>query len=146
MSGVMSPVAWVRDGWRRSKSPRPLRLLFLISFFSMWGIFAAALVAAWLDQRAGLERPSLLYGYLSCAAFISVPATISIGMSETICGGWLYSGFARRVVTREDDPVHFWVAVALIYVVSAAFIALGAWRMSTIDEELRQPQADSTIR
>jgi hypothetical protein len=108
------------------------------------GLFASTLLVAWLDQRRGLSTPSLLYVRLSCGAFISVLLTGAVGMVESVFQGSFYQGWGSsgrrwRTVRRRDQPVRFWVTVAVVYLCLGGLIALGVWRWATIGDGMANP-------
>ena len=61
-------------------------------------------------------------------------AVAFLGLTFVLAGpinrnGAIYSGLARRRVTRQSNPVHFWIAIAAFESIGAFLVTWGSWNI-----------------
>ena len=70
------------------------------------------------------------YVRLLCGFMICFGLTFGLGLIHTAYVGQMYSGIARRRVTREHDPRHFWILLATIAALPLLIIAYGVYEFA----------------
>lgn len=109
------------------KAPRWLVALSSASVVATFGCFLAA---AAYSQITSEPWPPPLYVRLVSAAIVSFGIAFGSGLIYSVVTGTYYSGLAGRWVTRQCDPLHFWLLLGAIGVLPVALIVYGVCKFS----------------
>ena len=110
-----------------TKAPRWLTAL---SYAAVAGVFGCFIGAAAYSQISHAPWPSPVYVRLVSAALISLGLAVATGLLFAVFRGSVYSGLARRHVTRSRDPLHFWLLLAVIGLLPLALILYGVYKFT----------------
>ena len=113
-----------------TKTTKAPRWLTALSYASVAGVFGCFIGAAIYSQLSHEPLPSRVFVRLVSAAIISLGLAVGTGLLYAVFLGSVYSGIARRHVTRLRDPLHFWLLLTVIGLLPVALILYGVYKFT----------------
>ncbi len=113
-------------------SPGWLKILFVIGLLATFGGFIGAAIYSRLHEWPQHTSPPALFVQMVSGAFACFGLTFGLGLLHTAYVGSYYSGLARRRVSRERDPFHFWLLLGIIGLLPLAIVVYGVWKFIAV--------------
>jgi len=118
------PVTRTSPGW--------LKVLFAVGLLGTFGGFIGAAVFSRLHEWPQHTSAPPLFVQMVSGAFTCFGLSFGLGLVHTAYIGSYYSALARRHVTRERDPFHFWLLLGIIGLLPLAIIVYGVWKFISV--------------
>ncbi|WP_409213365.1 hypothetical protein [Prosthecobacter sp.] len=116
----------------KQTSPEWLKVLCAVGLLGAIGGFISAVIYSSLHEWPQDSSPPVIYIQLVSGAFACFGLAFGLGLVHTAYVGRYYSGLARRQVTRQRDPFHFWLLLGSVGLLPLAIIVYGVWNFIAV--------------